>query len=589
MSTDYFAQSEIKNLVATAIKKSKSIDLDKLPEDPDVQAALQSSLKKFPKELAKRINSILLNPVNSLEDGQACFDGLLYVVGLKNKVEEEAAAAALALGAPRLINKAIQGSSWASTEGATWGGFLKSTLSSAATSVIYNPMNAQQIVTDKELLANSIATPTASFLQKEYVSKNGVIKDNLPGGTLVTAVSDLVKGNFAGAGATILTGAGSIGITTMLKSYLTEVGTVFGLPLGVRKNPFANNDVNLFASRSIAKTSPNADIKHNVGHGLKVSVTLGGLQFALPPATTSNMHIHGGMHGQISPGAEAGIRFEHIQNFASLMIPGSVPVYQSLGVQGLVIEFVGAFLGYDAARKLNNNTSVTVNEDRTYQRLQEWPDPPQLKNVANREGGSWEVSRDFADKVVEGVPMEFVILNSVADLATKIKYKVIVLNYTRWYRDKGRTYYRFRCLAVNSSESGRNASTKTPDRAVEQKTVTRAEQNSGSGTNTGAITGATRSELVTTSDKTFDTLKTLLKDIGQYISNVRAQTSTMDLVNTNRAALKQNAFPYFESSFSEANNLFKKLPLVYNPQKVDKLRSQFEAWKQFYENLKKIL
>lgn len=481
MSVDYFAKSEIKNLVATVLGKSKNLELTQLPGDPDVQEVLRLNFKKFPGELAKHINAILEAPVNNLENGKVFFEGLLYAADINASVSEDAPSLA-SLATQK--NKVGKGFSEPAFKNATKD-FLHTTLSSSAESIIYNPSNAAQIITDPNRLAGTIAGPTANFLQQEVLEKVGVSKKNMPSGTLTTALLDLGKGDFVGLGATLATGALGFGGTVLAKELLNQFSKATGIPIGPRKNPFKGTEDKFFTDRTPPKAATVIEPKHNVGHGLKVEVTLGGLKFDLPPST---MATHGGVHGHVVPGVEAGIRFEHIQNFASLLIPGSTPVYQSLGIQGLVVEFVGAFIGYDHNRLLNNHLNVTVDQDKNYQKLNQWPDPLGIQSLENREGGSWEISRTFVDQVRQGVPMEFLIFNSVSDLATEIRYNVIVLNFTRWYRDKGRTFYRFKCLAVDSAETGRGSTVtaQTAPTAFKKQ----VQQRQGSGSKTEKVTAS---------------------------------------------------------------------------------------------------
>jgi len=63
------------------------------------------------------------------------------------------------------------------------------------------------------------------------------------------------------------------------------------------------------------------------------------------PAVRQNLSHPHGLSGQSVPGAPPGVTFTQIQNTANIPIPGGAPVVQSLGVNLMTMQFVGAFIG----------------------------------------------------------------------------------------------------------------------------------------------------------------------------------------------------------------------------------------------------
>ena len=241
----------------------------------------------------------------------------------------------------------------------------------------------------------------------------------------------------------------------------------------------------------------------NEGYPGFTRVLLGPLEFEVPPAMSSVVSVHGAM-GNVAPGAGPGITIRHVQNFSTMLIPGSVPLYQSLGIQGQMLEFVGAFLGFDhkfkfdghkhfvgptanEARQGINPTSaesevlkrnnLTAGESQVYSDLS--PDPFYLPNSAqakqinargylgyqyglsaeptNKGGtptygmgnlGAWAVSRAFEMQIRRGVPLLFVINTGIVT----IKYDVVVVGFDRLYQRDDRTWYKIQGMIVGSTE-----------------------------------------------------------------------------------------------------------------------------------------
>ena len=67
------------------------------------------------------------------------------------------------------------------------------------------------------------------------------------------------------------------------------------------------------------------------------------------PAIRQNLSHPHGLSGQSVPGAPPGVTFTQLQNTANIPIPGGAPVVQSLGINMMTMQFVGAFIGLPRA------------------------------------------------------------------------------------------------------------------------------------------------------------------------------------------------------------------------------------------------
>jgi len=285
-----------------------------------------------------------------------------------------------------------------------------------------------------------------------------------------------------------------------------------------------------------------AEAVTNQGYPGFTRVLLGPLEFEVPPAMSTVASVHGAT-GTIAPGAGPGITVRHIQNFSTMLIPGSVPLYQSLGIQGQMLEFVGAFLGFDHkvqfdahkhfvgpttdqiqsgnSRKLTDEeqqllsrTGLKPGESQVYSELS--PDPfylpnsPQANQVNARgylgyqyglstdpkdRGGSptygmgnlgaWAISRAFEMQIRRGVPLRFVLNTGIVT----IKYDLIVVGFERLYQRDDRTWYKIQGMIVGSTEvkrkrkgsTGPNSRRNIKAKAKAQDNINRAEAAAQSG------------------------------------------------------------------------------------------------------------
>jgi len=317
----------------------------------------------------------------------------------------------------------------------------------------------------------------------------------LNGPTRATIEQDIAAGNWGGVAAAAVVGGMVPYLADSVVAYVSKkVGQTLGIippsPSDKDLNELTLDDLNpTMATRG--KVPENGNIGHR-GHmevflGPSDTPGAGRLRFEIPPASQSVLPIHNGAGGRTAPGAQAGISFKHVQNYASLMIPGSSPVYQSLGIQGHMIEFVGVFLGYNHNRPLSSSLheaekfkrdaagKPVINPKTGKPEVQlsdhfnpQNPDPLYLNTFADKDqwssiqknapalgtGGAWAISKAFEQHVEAGLPQFFEIYSGVA----RIRYKVIVLSLERFYERDDRVWYKFQALAVDGGETGDYAS-----------------------------------------------------------------------------------------------------------------------------------
>lgn len=353
----------------------------------------------------------------------------------------------------------------------------------------------------------------------------------------------------------------------------------------------------------------------NVGHGAHTEVWLGGLRFEIPPAVGTSLPVHGSMPGRGVPGAQGGISMRHMQNYATLLIPGSAPVYQSLGISGHAVEFVGMFLGFDHGKHLNPELHSPGYYDKDnpdplgvgLQTKYDWTTSMiggKRKDGTTKEGGSWAVSREFQYKIQQGEPLEFVILSGSgvttyndgevslsASPIIRIKYKLIVTSFERLYERDDRTYYKVQGLALGGSEwkhgpqagnTGGGAS-KKPQAATGKKPPSKTKRtNKAADKNTAGAKSTTpkssssikKAELVvrraeTIRDrifKTFQSKEKTIKDLN-YLSKAIDQATTE--IGLTRATIATYKDPIKTSLEKECNKL---------SERVEKLRLDYKIW-----------
>jgi hypothetical protein len=312
-------------------------------------------------------------------------------------------------------------------------------------------------------------------------------KDALPD-TTYNSLLEAVVTNPSSAGA-IVASLGATGALGLLGSNNKPAPVETEAQIADRQQIFGNEQ------QTLTRLYGNEQVL-NEGYVGTTRVKLGPLEFEVPPATASTLSVHGSS-GFTAPGAAPGISVKHVQNISTMTIPGTVPLYQSLGIQGQMIEFVGAFLGFDpgvlhdahkhfvgpsiyqADREATRNErivlsggnpSLTPGESQVYSEFS--PDPfylptdAQAKQIDERghlgtayglsngptygmgNVGSWAVSRAFEMQIRRGQPLRLVIDTGVVT----ITYEIVVAGFDRLYQRDDRTWYKIQGLIVGAAE-----------------------------------------------------------------------------------------------------------------------------------------
>jgi hypothetical protein len=353
-------------------------------------------------------------------------------------------------------------------DGVAVNAFKASLNQGAANNPDFNPFNPGTWGSYVNSIKQAAPTAIIDKLKKEDKNYAKVFSDPVMTNQLSNAV---LTNNWGDAAATLTTGSLVPGIANALTSYATKkVKRALGITPPAPADPTVGEAglADFYPSPTVAATRPSDKTVNdkNVGHEAYMSVTLGGLSFEIPPAVQSMLPVGNHGSGHDTPGVGAGISFRHMQNYATMLIPGSSPVYQSLGIQGHMIEFVGVFLGFNKDRLLDaektggrnvRGTGFKDNFDATN------PDPLYTNTLADtnvwgritldppgpHKGGAWGISKAFQENVRNGIPQSLIIYSGV----TEINYTVIVIGLDRVYQRDDRVYYKFQGLAVSGEEN----------------------------------------------------------------------------------------------------------------------------------------
>lgn len=434
-----FLLAEFSNLVASVTGQPTVLEIGQMSGDPTLGDALVASTGRMPLDVSQNVLRSRAGTGNPILDAQNYLNGALYQVGLYPP-DDEGGITGIA------------------------GGLYQAGIDA----IDYTISNPAQVISDLNWPGTGIQIINKTFdVFGQHIPVLGAALANMSTQQRDVIVADVLAGNFGGLAADAITGAL---IPWLAAQAIGLLARQFGYNFGYRPPQpqlteyYWPDDLGPIFTR----TPPTAAV--NVGHKGHMSVKLGNIPFELPPATISVLPLNGAVQGQQAPGAEAGIRFEHVNNWAELLIPGGAPIYQGLGLKGLYVEFVGAFLGFDNNRLLNQDFHKVGFHD-PYN-----PDP--LYTDPDRKGGAWAVSRVFLDNAVaKEEPVDFEIFSGVV----RIKYKVIIKSYTRWYRDDARVYYKFSCAAIGGVEGGTDTGTTLVQRATKSSIKGKQTPVKGSG------------------------------------------------------------------------------------------------------------
>lgn len=307
--------------------------------------------------------------------------------------------------------------------------------------------------------------------------------DGLPDSILTTTVNQVVQNPQKG---------GELLLSFMTTAGLAGAANVLFPP---KPTPTISNEQTSIQTESFSVGTQTPDsarsVEGQLNYGYKAlndgdgtKVTLGPLRFEVPPAMATVTSVHGGM-GTVAPGAGSGISVRHVQNVSTMVIPGSVPLYQSLGIQGQMVEFVGAFLGFDA--QVYHDASIHMGNTPGSNVLREdSPDPLHKEGstaaniVSSQSGhpygmgnaGSWAISRMFEAHIRRGEPMKLVIDTGVV----VISYNVLVAGFDRVYQRDDRTWYKIQGMVVGSVEWVANPSANTGNGKGKKEPDTKKEK-----------------------------------------------------------------------------------------------------------------
>jgi hypothetical protein len=186
--------------------------------------------------------------------------------------------------------------------------------------------------------------------------------------------------------------------------------------------------------------------------------------FELLPSVKPNLPVNRGGDGADVPWQMPGITYKHVQNIATITVPGGAPVYQSLGISGEIIEFSGMILSYGGRKRGKGHDKGrfpfgTVPFDEM--------DPPQTaakvnnnttEQTENHAFGAYAQSEDILLAMTRsGKPVKFTInynaLNAQGDDTKFIKELTCLLyKVERISPRKDKMYYKISMLRIEYPE-----------------------------------------------------------------------------------------------------------------------------------------
>jgi hypothetical protein len=179
------------------------------------------------------------------------------------------------------------------------------------------------------------------------------------------------------------------------------------------------------------------------------------------PAIRQNLSHPHGLSGQSVPGAPPGVTFTQLQNTANIPIPGGAPVVQSLGVNMMTMQFVGAFIGLprstqgsDAYWRLEGRDDFDCVLHKTAGERTFYDDPTGKignrypgRGILNKGDESWHASYIFSRDVVaeqKEVKVSIFTQNYLA-----IQEVGIITQFVPMLARNDRVYYKFTLLITD--------------------------------------------------------------------------------------------------------------------------------------------
>jgi len=179
-------------------------------------------------------------------------------------------------------------------------------------------------------------------------------------------------------------------------------------------------------------------------------------EFKLLPAMKSNTQLGHGQDGQDVPFPSYGISYSHVQNIASIDVPGGTPLFQSLGISADIIEIVGEVVSYGfravGGTKDFSQSMFPFGPDLNAEGSGNKKIAGALSNNATertsyRAYGAWnDVEEGLMKLTKEGKPIHFKIMYSYLNAAdtsfAAIDYKVYIARVQRIHARRDKVYYK---------------------------------------------------------------------------------------------------------------------------------------------------
>lgn len=181
------------------------------------------------------------------------------------------------------------------------------------------------------------------------------------------------------------------------------------------------------------------------------------------PAVRQNLSHPHGLAGQPVPGAPPGVTFTQLQNTANIPIPGGAPVVQSLGVNMMTMQFVGAFIGlprftesssdpyWTLQRRDDFDCSLHANKEEKGFYDDPYSDPQANRYpgraVLNRGDESWHVSYLFSRDIV--AEQKEVQVSIVTHNYLSVKETGVITQFVPMLTRNDRVYYKFTLLITD--------------------------------------------------------------------------------------------------------------------------------------------
>lgn len=168
--------------------------------------------------------------------------------------------------------------------------------------------------------------------------------------------------------------------------------------------------------------------------------------FLLMPAIESHLRMSSGApvvsgQGQQPPGVQPGIMVKTTMKHKNIIVPGSVNVVQTIGLESTILQLCGAFVGADG----ENEQVLNLGNALLYP---EWGTRHYVADNALRH--SWKLARSFDRDVVQpGRAVTVNLTTSVSELdqgrAIEMSYTGVIVGFKTYAVRKDRTFY---CLDI---------------------------------------------------------------------------------------------------------------------------------------------